>query len=83
MLVIVYDRRYSRSGSYVPSRSAVVDFDDEFDIASMNPAARRVFGYAESAQSQLDERALLSKPSQVKLAACASELSTPGAGTSL
>ena len=43
---------------------AIVDFDDEFKVALMNPAARRVFGYADAQPLALDVRDLLSKPSQ-------------------
>ena len=62
---------------------AIVDFDEAFRVALMNPAARRVFGYAESPTAALDVRDLLSKASQAKLATCVAELSAPNAGQSL
>src|SRR5450432_3857615 len=46
---------------------AIVDFDDEFKVALMNPAARRVFGYPDSQQLAFDVRDLLSTPSRVRL----------------
>src|SRR6185295_19509701 len=42
---------------------AIVDFDDEFQVALMNPAARRAFGYSETEQLALDARDLLTNPS--------------------
>jgi PAS domain S-box-containing protein len=62
---------------------AIVDFDDEFKVALMNPAARRVFGYGDSQHAALDVRDLLSKPSKARLAGCVKELSAPKAGQSL
>jgi len=62
---------------------AIVDFDDEFKVALMNPAARRVFGYPGAQQLGLDVRDLLSTPSRVRLAGCAKELSAPSVGQSL
>ncbi len=62
---------------------AIVDFDDEFQVALMNPAARRVFGYTDSQHVALDVRDLLSKASRVAIAGCVKELSAPSAGQSL
>jgi len=58
---------------------AIVDFDDEFKVALMNPAARRVFGYADAHQPALDVRDLLTKTSRARLASCVQELSAPNA----
>ncbi len=62
---------------------AIVDFDDEFQVALMNPAARRVFGYSDSQQLGFDVRSLLSEPSRTRLAGSVKELSAPSAGQSL
>ena len=62
---------------------AIVDFDDEFKVALMNPAARRVFGYAEAQPLAFDVRNLLGKASQARLAGCVKELSAPSVGQSL
>jgi PAS domain S-box-containing protein len=62
---------------------AIVDFDDAFKVALMNPAARRVFGYSDAQQLAFDVRDLLSKPSRTRLAGCVKELSAPSVGQSL
>ncbi|HEY3667275.1 MAG TPA: sigma 54-interacting transcriptional regulator [Polyangiaceae bacterium] len=62
---------------------AIVDFDSEFRVALMNPAARRVFGYEGLQPLSFDVRDLLTKQARARLAACAKELSGPGAGQSL
>jgi PAS domain S-box-containing protein len=62
---------------------AIVDFDDEYEVAFMNPAARRAFGFADSPQAVVDVRDLLSKPSRARLTSCVNELLSPGAGQSL
>jgi PAS domain S-box-containing protein len=62
---------------------AIVDFDHEFKVALMNPAARRVFGYSDSQQLAFDVRDLLAKASRGRLAGCVKELSAPGVGQSL
>lgn len=61
---------------------AIVDFDDEFKVALLNPAARRVFGLVEEPEPTFDVRDLLSKPSRARLASCIKDLSGPGAGQS-
>jgi PAS domain S-box-containing protein len=62
---------------------AIVDFDDEYEVALMNPAARRIFGFADSPQPVVDVRDLLSKHSRARLAGCVNELLSPDAGQSL
>jgi PAS domain S-box-containing protein len=62
---------------------AIVDFDEQFQVALMNPAARRVFGYSDTQAPEFDVRELLSKASRVRLAGCVKELSAPNAGQSL
>lgn len=62
---------------------AIVDFDDGFKVALMNPAARRIFGYADAADAVSDVRDLMSQASRARLANCVKELAAPGAGQSL
>lgn len=62
---------------------AIVDFDDEFQVALMNPAARRIFGYTEPPGQASDVRDLLSKASRAKLEGCVLELTAPSADRSL
>ena len=62
---------------------AIVDFDDQFQVALMNPSARRVFGYSDAQPQALDVRHLLSQASQGRLAHCVGELSAPSGGQSL
>jgi len=62
---------------------AIIDFDDQFQVALMNPAARRIFGYSDTAQLRLDVRRLLTEPSRARLAGCVKELSAPNVGQSL
>jgi PAS domain S-box-containing protein len=62
---------------------AIVDFDAEFQVALMNPAARRIFGFAGEQQPALDVRDLLRKPSQARLAGCVKELSLPNVAQNL
>jgi PAS domain S-box-containing protein len=61
---------------------AIIDFDDAFGVALMNPAARRVFGHQASGQQTFDVRELLSETSRARLVACAAELSAPGGSQS-
>jgi len=62
---------------------AIVDFDEEFKVALMNPAARRVFGHTEVQPPAFDVRDLLSGSSRTRLAGCVKELSAPNVGQSL
>jgi PAS domain S-box-containing protein len=62
---------------------AIVNFDEDFIVALMNPAARRAFGFSDENGPILDVRDLLTKPSRARLAGCLKELSVPGAGQSL
>ena len=62
---------------------AIVDFDEDFRVALMNPAARRVFGYEISEAATLDVRELLSKHSRDRLVASVDALSGPSGGPSL
>ena len=53
---------------------AIIDFDDQFQMALMNPAARQAFGHPESSSLGGDVRDLLSQPSRDRLAGCVSQL---------
>jgi PAS domain S-box-containing protein len=62
---------------------AIIDFDGEFKVALMNPAARRAFGYSGSPDIGVDVRDLLTEPSRERLGACVRKLLEPGAEQSL
>jgi PAS domain S-box-containing protein len=62
---------------------AIIDFDDEFRVALMNPAARRAFGHSGSSDLGLDVRDLLNDASRDRLAGCVHELLGPSAEQSL
>jgi PAS domain S-box-containing protein len=62
---------------------AIIDFDETFKVALMNPAARRIFGYVGEQDVVSDVRDLLSPPSRARLAACIKELAAPSSGQSL
>jgi PAS domain S-box-containing protein len=62
---------------------AIIDFDDGFRVALMNPAARRIFGYPDSAELGTDVRELLSVPSRARLDGCVKQLLSPSLEQSL
>jgi PAS domain S-box-containing protein len=62
---------------------AILDFDDDFRVALMNPAARRTFGYAAALDANVDVRDLLRESSRERLVSCARELLAPDAEQSL
>jgi PAS domain S-box-containing protein len=53
---------------------AIVNFDEHFRVALMNPAARRMFGYAGPLEANADVRELLSDSSRQRLAGCVDQL---------
>jgi PAS domain S-box-containing protein len=58
---------------------AIVDFDDRFQIALMNPAARRIFGCNDIDRVPADVRSLLREDARARLERCAAELLAPAA----
>jgi PAS domain S-box-containing protein len=58
---------------------AIIDFDETFRVALMNPAAERVFGRDVAAAAGLDVRDLFGDDSRRRLERCVGELCSPAA----
>jgi PAS domain S-box-containing protein len=62
---------------------AILDFDEDFRVGLLNPAARRAFDFRAAPDGNPDVRELLQPASRERLESCARELLLPGAAQSL
>jgi PAS domain S-box-containing protein len=73
----IRDREAQLSRLLGSAMDAILVLDDDLRVALMNPAARRVFGYTETAPVGQDFRALLEEDAQTRLVECAAALTNP------